>query len=239
VWLVIVSDLVLVTGASGGIGAAIVERLASRGYSLVGLDAIAPPRAVRKRLSGFMGVDLLDPSALEAACDEVRNNQPRLWALVFCAGMYPIRRFDEYSITLWEQVHAVNVNSIFSACLALSSRLRRGGRIVIISSGAAHVGSLDPGYSSSKAGALGLSRSLARTFGKRQILVNAIAPGVIDTQMSRRMSNARKQAHIHQTVLGRVGRPAEVAICVDFLLDRSNTYMTGATLDVNGGLYLR
>ena len=84
-----------------------------------------------------------------------------------------------------------------------------------------------------------LFRSLARTFGKRQILVNAIAPGVIDTQMSRRMSNARKQAHIHQTVLGRVGRPAEVAICVDFLLDRSNTYMTGATLDVNGGLYLR
>jgi NAD(P)-dependent dehydrogenase (short-subunit alcohol dehydrogenase family) len=133
----------------------------------------------------------------------------------------------------------VNVGAAFRLVRVLSDLIVPGGRIAMIASGAAHIGSRDIGYAVSKAGLLGLVRSLALALAEREILVNAVTPGVIQSPMSAQMSNERRHQHISSTLLRRVGRPPEVAAAVAFLLDPRNSYMTGASIDVNGGLYFR
>lgn len=228
---------VLVTGASGDIGSAIVKHLVQIEYSVLGLD-IVPPRNGNE-FEHFVRVDLRKELEIERMCQEVNDNYSPLWALVHCAGIYPIRPFEDYNLELWDEVNAVNLRSIFHITQLLQQSIVRGGRIVVVSSGAAHVGSRDVGYSSSKAGVVGLTRSLAKALASRGILVNAVCPGVIKTQMSARMSPKDQEEYIDKITLKRIGLPEEVSICISFLLDRQNTYMTGASIDVNGGLYMR
>ena len=152
---------VLVTGASGGIGSAIVKHLIQLGYNVLGMD-IVPPRNGNV-FEHFVRVDLRKKLEIERMCQEVNDNYSPLWALVHCAGIYPIRHFEDYNLELWDEINAVNLRSIYHITQLLQQNIVSGGRIVVVASGAAHVGSRDVAYSSSKAGVIGLTRSLGKT----------------------------------------------------------------------------
>lgn len=226
----------LVVGCSGGIGTAIAHRLKEKAHSLIGLDRKGPTADL---VSTFYEVDLNKMDQVLHVCSEVRKRVTSLWSIVYCAGVYPIVDFEHYTPELWDEVHNTNVRGAFLIFMNLGSLLETGGRIVTIVSGAAHLGSRDLAYSSSKAALLGLTKSLALNLAPKGIYVNAICPGVIETPMSRRMPKTRVQEYVNRILLRRFGGPEEVAVVVDFLLDPENTYMTGATVDVNGGLSLR
>jgi NAD(P)-dependent dehydrogenase (short-subunit alcohol dehydrogenase family) len=227
---------VLVAGASGAIGSAVVDEVRQRGWDALGVDRRPP--ADPTAFARVVTADLTDPATPPAAAAAAREHGA-LWGLVYCAGEYPLVDLDAYSGEVWERVHAVNVTAAFALAHALRDVVQRGGRMVFVASGAGHVGSRDPGYASSKAALLGLVRSLARTLAAREILVNAVTPGLVESGMSQRMPPERRRRHVEQTALGRAGRPEEVAVAVSFLLDPANTYVTGASIDVNGGLYAR
>ena len=228
---------VLVTGAAGGIGTSIVNRLAREGYEVIGTDLQKP--IDRTGMRAFLETDLGSDTEVARLCGVVGKSHSPLWAIVCSAGVYPIKQFARYGADMWDQVINVNLRSVFLLAEALWPKITRGGRIVVISSGAAHIGSRDAGYSASKAGVLGLVRSLAANLGPKGVLVNAVCPGIIATPMSERMKREEKTKYLARTSLGRAGTPKEVAVCVSFLLSEENSYVTGASLDVNGGLYMR
>jgi NAD(P)-dependent dehydrogenase (short-subunit alcohol dehydrogenase family) len=228
---------VLLTGAAGDIGAAIATRLASQEYDIIGLDKLNPQH-VESYLDFFVS-DLSNSIEVSATCNRIKQKHRSLWALVHCAGIYPIVPLSNYTNALWDEVQGVNLKSAFQIVTELSDVLVEGGRIVFISSGAAHLGSGDIGYSASKAGLLGLARGLAKVLADQRILVNSICPGLISSQMSARMTPEHFSRNRDAIPLKRAGSPEEVAVCVSFLLEPENSYMTGATIDVNGGLYMR
>lgn len=228
---------ILLTGAAGDIGTAILGRVNSMGHGVIGLDKINP-RNQDKYLQ-FFKTDLTDGQQLSTTCREIMREHSPLWAFVHCAGLYPIVKVSDYTAELWEEVQAVNVRSAFQIVQELQEGIIHGGRIVLVSSGAAHLGSRDAGYSVSKAGLIGLARALAKSLAPEGILVNAVCPGLISTQMSAQMAPDHFEEYTNSIPLRRPGLPEEVSVCVSFLLAEENSYMTGATLDVNGGLYMR
>lgn len=224
---------VILTGSSGAIGEATVTELKQHGYRVVGIDRRPPRDSVAP--DEFVETDLRDAAAIEAL---PLQTEP-LWGLIHAAGVYPIRRLADYSLELWREVHAVNVEAGLHLARRFRTSIMAGGRIVMVASGAAHTGSRDPGYAASKAALLGLVRSLAIELAGDDVRVNAVSPGLIDSEMSAAMDPARRSEHLARTLLGRAGYPQEVAVGIRFMLDPNNTYMTGANLDMNGGLYLR
>jgi len=227
---------VLLTGAAGDIGTAILEQLRSVGHEVIGLDKIEPKDP--DRFLDFFIADLTNGELLSRTCSEIGEKYSPLWGLVHCAGVYPIAPISSYSTDLWDEVQSVNLKSAFQIVQQLHSEIVDGGRIVFISSGAAHLGSRDVGYSTSKAGLIGLARALAKVFAPR-VLVNSVCPGLISSQMSARMTSEHFSKTLEAIPLGRPGVPREISVCVSFLLDHENSYMTGSTIDVNGGLYMR
>ncbi len=227
---------VLVTGSSGGIGSEVARLLSSCGYAVHGVDIIACSHPC---LSSFRQVDLRCESDVSGLCREVAAELGQLWAIVYCAGVYPIIRFEDYTAEVWDAVERTNVRGAFLLFHGLHSTLADGGRIVAVASGASHLGSRDIGYSASKAALVGLIRCLAKVLAHRQIQANCVAPGPIDSPMSQRMPEERKDEYCRAIPMHRFGRPEEVASAVAFLLDPKSTYITGATIDVNGGLYCR
>lgn len=227
----------LLVGCSGGIGTAIARRLIEKGHDIVGVDRIEPH--AEDSLSSFYSADLNDTDTLLSVCSKLQENPAAFWSIIYCAGVYPIVSFSEYTIPLWDEVHGVNARALFIICSRLVDMLENGGRVVTVVSGAAHGGSRDVGYSASKAALLGLTKGLAINLAERGILVNAVCPGPIVTPMSARMPPQRKGEYEERILLKRFGSPDEVAVAVEYLVDPQNTYMTGATIDVNGGLYLR
>jgi 3-oxoacyl-[acyl-carrier protein] reductase len=192
---------------------------------VIGLDQVRPSPGVS---DVFLPVDLRDSSEVEKACSEIVGAYRPIWGFVSSAGIYPIVPLKEYSLDLWDEVQSVNVRSVFQIVQLLSPAFAKGGRIVLIGSGSA-----------SKAALLGMVRTLARSLAPAGILVNAVCPGLVATPMSARMKTEDVQDYMTRIPLGRKGTPGEVAVCVSFLLEEENSYMTGASLDVNGGLYTR
>ncbi len=226
---------VLVVGCSGGIGTAISRHLKKEGYDIVGVDKDDP--SDETLFSVFYRSDLRNADDVVSLVEKLKAEK-HFWALVYVAGIYPIVPFDEYNLKLWDEVQSVNVRSAFIILKGLADGVERGGRIVTIVSGAAHIGSRDLGYSASKAALLGLTKSLALNLAKRGILVNAVCPGIIDTKMSARMHPEDVEKYMEKILLKRKGLPEEVAAGVSFLLNKENTYMTGTTININGGLYI-
>jgi 3-oxoacyl-[acyl-carrier protein] reductase len=226
-----VAKAILVTGSSGAIGHAIVSRLREDSFYTIGMDQ-RPPDDLGPDI--FICADVTDSEAHNL----VRTSMPgdRLWGLVFCAGIYPIVSLDNYDEATWDDVFGVNVKSIFQMASGLRKEIAHGGRVVIISSAAAVVGSRDIGYSASKAAALGVMRSLAIELRSDEILVNAVNPGIIESPMSLRMSIDRRQEHVRRTLLGRAGVPSEIAAAVSYLVDPRTGYITGTSINVDGGL---
>jgi NAD(P)-dependent dehydrogenase (short-subunit alcohol dehydrogenase family) len=182
-----------------------------------------------------VSADLSTAGSAERVAEQILESADRIWGLVYAAGIYPIEPFDTYRLARWKDVIAVNLDAAFRLARALVPALKPDGRIVFVASAAGHLGSRDVAYSVSKAGLLGLTRSLAKNLAKESILVNAVCPGIIDTPMSRRMSARGRRSAVAGSLLGRIGTVREVAVAVEFLLEPRNTYMTGSCIAVDGG----
>jgi NAD(P)-dependent dehydrogenase (short-subunit alcohol dehydrogenase family) len=227
---------IIITGCSGGIGRAVATLLIKDKWRLVGLDQSAPHKKLK--LHSFHKVDLSEPDGISSQWLQIRKSAGKCWALIHCAGVYPIVRFADYTEELWNHVHAVNMTAAFNMVRLANREIQNGGRIIIVNSAAAFLGSSDIGYSASKSGLTGLVRSLAKNLAERGILVNAVCPGPVVTSMSARMSPKSVAQYLKKIPLRRFAKPIEVAVVVQFLVNPKNTYITGSSVDVSGGLAL-
>ena len=241
-------EVALVTGASRGIGQAIAAELARQGARVVGTaTSDEGARAITSRLAdlpaGGRGVrlDVRDGGSIAAAIDDVNGNEGAPTILVNNAGVTRDNLLLRMQQVDWDAIIETNLSAIFrvsKACLRGMVKAR-SGRIVNIGSVVGSMGNAgQTNYAAAKAGLIGFTRALAREVGSRNITVNTVSPGFIDTDMTRAMSDAQRQALLAQIPLQRLGKPAEIAAAVVFLVSPAGAYITGATLHVNGGMYM-
>jgi 3-oxoacyl-[acyl-carrier protein] reductase len=242
------SKVALVTGASRGIGAAIADELGSAGYIVVGTatsqsgaDKISQRLAGRKSLGAGMVLDVTQPESIEVLLKSVIEKFGAPIILVNNAGVTKDNILMRMKEGEWLDVINTNLTAVFrlsKACVRPMTKAR-WGRIVNISS---VVGSMGNGgqsnYSASKAGVEGFGRALAKELGSRSITVNTVAPGFIDTDMTKDLPEANKEALLSQIPLARLGLPSEIASVVRFLISDAAGYITGETIHVNGGMYM-
>ena len=239
-------EIALVTGASRGIGRAIAERLAAEGAKVVGT---ATSEAGREAIAAWLEptggqarvLNVTDAAASEALVEEVGKSLGPITVLVNNAGVTRdtllLRMKDED----WDAVVATDLTSVFRLSrLVLRGMMKaKKGRIVSIGSVVGSMG--NPGqanYCAAKAGVIGFSKSLAREIGSRGITVNVVAPGFIDTDMTKDLGEAARTALLGQVPVGRLGSPADIAAAVAFLASPEAGYITGETLHVNGGMHM-
>jgi 3-oxoacyl-[acyl-carrier protein] reductase len=235
----------LVTGASRGIGRAVAVDLASHGYdiALFGRDAAAlAESAAAVEAAGTRAfvhaVDVTDGAAVGAAVDAVVAAGGRLDAVVANAGQSQdglILRFKREDL---DRLLAVNLTSAFTLSAAVAKPMikQRSGAIVFVSSIVGISGNAgQTAYAATKAGLLGLTRSLAKELGSRNVRVNAVAPGLIETAMTAALPDAARAAFLDGVALGRAGTPEDVAGVVTFLVSDAARYVTGQTIVVDGG----
>lgn len=238
----------LVTGAARGIGLAIAQALGKQGASvaLVDLDREALERAVQSIGDRTLPVqaDVSRRVDVQRAVAATVERLGGLDILVNNAGICPLSPFSEITESEWDQVLSINLKGAFFFCQATLPYLRQSGqrgRIINIASVAGQMGGLAVGahYAASKAGLIGLSKSLARAVAADGITVNCIAPGTTETDLTASWSEATQASVKAAIPLGRFARPEEVAEAVCFLASDRAGFITGATLDLNGGLNLR
>jgi len=237
-----------VTGAARGIGLAIAGALASQGagVALVDVDPVALEAAAQSLAGKVLPVpgDVSQLADVQRAVKAAVEHCGGLDILVNNAGICPMSGFPDITEFEWDQVLAINLKGAFFCCQAALPYLRRSGqrgRIVNISSVAGQMGGVSVGahYAASKAGLIGLSKSLAQMLAPDGITVNCVAPGTVATDMTRDWSEATQVDLKARISLGRFARPQEIAEAVLFLVSDRAGFMTGATLDLNGGLYFR
>jgi len=238
----------LITGASQGLGAAIAGALHAAGAA-VAINYFPDPEGVNaanaERLCGQLGDravalpgDVTDPSAGERLCAETVERYGCLDILVNNAGIVRDRTLAKMSDEEWNAVIGTNLTGVFRLCRAAAPRLREGGRIVNLASISALVGLFGQGnYAAAKAGVIGLTRTLSRELGRRAITVNAVAPGLVLTEMGKSVPETVREQWLASIPLGRFGEPREIADAVLFLASPLASYITGQTLQVNGGWY--
>jgi 3-oxoacyl-[acyl-carrier protein] reductase len=239
-------EIALVTGATRGIGAAIAERLARDGARVIGTATTAEGAArisASLAAQGGRGVvlDVVKPDSIETVLDDVEAKDGAVAILCNNAGITRDTLLLRMKEEDWDAVLDTNLASVFRLSKAVLRGMMkaRKGRIVSITSVVGLTG--NPGqanYAAAKAGIIGFTKSLAREVGSRGITVNAIAPGFIDTDMTRALAEAQRAALNAQIPLGRLGQPADVAAAVAFLCSPDAAYITGETLHVNGGMYM-
>ena len=239
-------QVALVTGASRGIGRAIAKALADAGFRVVGTATTASGAAgITDALTAQGGkgivLNVTDGAALDAAIDAIVKEFGGLHVLVNNAG---ITR-DTLSMRMkdddWDAVVDTNLKAVFRACRAATKPMmrQRYGRIINITSVVGVSGNAgQANYAAAKAGVAGLSRSLARELGARNITVNCVAPGFINTDMTEGLPEAAKAALLASIPLGRLGSADEVAHAVAFLASQQAGYITGTELHVNGGMVM-
>lgn len=235
----------LVTGASRGIGAAIAAKLVSDGHLVIGTATTEAGAARITEALGSSGAGhVLDVRSLESAevlLQLVAERYGPPLVLVNNAGITQDNILMRMKDAEWSQVIDTNLGSIYRLSKAVLRAMTkaRWGRIVNVSSVVGSMGNAgQTNYAASKAGMEGFSRSLAREIGSRSITVNCVAPGFIDTDMTRELPDAQRARLLDQIPLGRLGDASEVAAVVAFLVSESAGYVTGETIHVNGGLYM-
>ena len=238
----------LVTGASRGIGAAIADTLAASGAIVVGTatsasgaDAISA-RMQEKGLKGEgMALNVTDAESVAGVLAAIQEKYGAVQILVNNAGITKDNLLMRMSEDEWFDVINTNLSAIYrlsKACLRGMMKAR-WGRIVNISSIVGQMGNAgQTNYSATKAGVMGFSRSLAKEVGSRNITVNSVAPGFIDTDMTKVLPEEQKKAMFDNIPLCRFGQPEEIAGVVKFLCSADGGYVTGETIHVNGGLYM-
>jgi 3-oxoacyl-[acyl-carrier protein] reductase len=239
-------DIALVTGATRGIGAAIADRLSREGARVIGTATTAEGAArIGERLAPHGGrgavLDVARQESIDAVLADIEAKEGAVGILCNNAGITRDTLLLRMKETDWDAVLDTNLKSVFRLSKAVLRGMMkaRKGRIVSITSVVGLTG--NPGqanYAAAKAGIIGFTKSLAREVGSRGITVNSIAPGFIDTDMTRALAEAQRAALNAQIPLGRLGQPADVAAAVAFLCSPDGAYITGETLHVNGGMYM-
>ena len=236
----------LVTGASRGIGAAVARVLAEQGMRVVGTaTSEAGADAIHSKLAPLDGMgrvlNVTDPASIESLLESIRADLGEPLVLVNNAGITQDNILMRMKEDEWHQVIDTNLTALYrlsKACVRGMTKAR-WGRIINVTSVVGSMGNTgQSNYAATKAGAEGMARSLARELGSRSITVNCVAPGFIDTDMTRALADAQRDALQSQIPLGRLGEPDDIAATVAFLTSDAGQYITGETIHVNGGLYM-
>ncbi len=239
-------EIALVTGASRGIGAAIAEELASQGATVIGTATSASgAEAIAQRLSPVGGhgreLNVTDAGAVDALIDAIGKEFGAITILVNNAGITRDNLLIKMKDEDWQAILDTNLSSVYRTSKAVVRGMMkaRKGRIINIASVIGVTGNAgQANYAAAKAGIIAFSKSLAKEIGSRGVTVNVVAPGFIDTDMTKALPEEARTALMDQIALGRLGEPADIARAVAFLAGPSASYITGETLHVNGGMYM-
>ncbi|SFN27951.1 3-oxoacyl-[acyl-carrier protein] reductase [Nitrosospira briensis] len=241
-------QITLVTGASRGIGRAIALELGRQGATLVGTattEAGAQAIGSYLREAGIKGTGMVlnvnDAAQIESVLKRICEEFGEIAILVNNAGVTRDNLLLRMKDEEWDEILETDLKSVFrlSRGVLRAMMKARYGRIINISSVVGATGNMgQANYAAAKAGIFGFSKSLAREVGSRNITVNCIAPGFVETDMTRSLTEKQQQILLQQVPLGRLGRPEEVASAVGFIASPAAGYITGATLHVNGGMYM-
>ncbi len=242
------NEIALVTGASRGIGKAIAIELAKRGATVIGTATTESGAAAisayfaEEKLNGAGTVlNVTDPDSITQVIKNINADHGPVSVLVNNAGITRDNLLMRMKDNEWDEIINTNLSAIYrlsKACLKGMTKARKG-RIINISSVVGLSG--NPGqsnYAAAKAGVIGFSKSLGREIGSRNITVNVVAPGFIDTDMTRELDEDHRAALVEQIPLGRLGASQDIANAVAFLASADAAYITGETLHVNGGMYM-
>lgn len=240
-------QVALVTGASRGIGAAIAHELAARGLKVIGTatsdEGAARISAALSAHAGCKGIklDVNDAAGCDAAVDAIVKEHGALHVLVNNAGITRDNLAMRMKDGEWDEVLDTNLKAVFRMSRAVMRTMmkQRYGRIISITSVVGASG--NPGqanYAAAKAGVAGMTRALARELGTRNITVNCVAPGFIETDMTAHLPEEQQKALLGQIPLGHLGKPADIAHAVAYLASPQAAYVTGQELHVNGGMFM-
>jgi 3-oxoacyl-[acyl-carrier protein] reductase len=239
-------EVVLVTGASRGIGAAIADTLAARGALVIGTaTSQSGADAITQRLAAHQGLgkvlNVTEPNAIEALIESIAKEHGGVSILVNNAGITRDNLLMRMKDEDWQAILDTNLTSVYRSSKAVmrSMMKARKGRIINIASVIGVTGNAgQANYAAAKAGIIAFSKSLAKEIGSRGITVNVVAPGFIETDMTKDLPEDAKNAMMTQIALGRLGSPQDIAEAVAFLASPAAAYITGETLHVNGGMYM-
>jgi len=239
-------EIALVTGASRGIGAAIAGRLSREGARVIGTATTADGALrISESLAAHGGrgavLDVASQESIDALIADIESQEGPIGILCNNAGITRDTLLLRMKQEDWDAVLQTNLASVFRLSKAVLRGMMkaRKGRIISIASIVGLTG--NPGqanYAAAKAGIIGFTKSLAREVGSRNITANVIAPGFIDTDMTRALNDSQRAALSAQVPLGRLGQPDDIAAAVAFLVSPGAAYITGETLHVNGGMYM-
>jgi 3-oxoacyl-[acyl-carrier protein] reductase len=233
--------IALVTGASRGIGRAIAQHLVEQGIVVVGTATTAAGAETITEFATGMVLDVTKQDSIDNLFTQLADTVGMPNILINNAGITADNLFMRMKDAEWDQVIAANLTSVYSmskACIRPMMKAR-WGRIVNISSIIAFVG--NPGqanYAAAKSGMIGLSKSLAHEVASRGITVNVVAPGLIETDMTKDLTAEQQEAMLQQIPMGRMGQARDVAAAVQFLVSDAASYITGETIHVNGGMFM-
>jgi 3-oxoacyl-[acyl-carrier protein] reductase len=241
------NQIALVTGASRGIGAAIAQELGKQGATVIGTATSASgaeniSSSLKAASISGMGIalDVNDAAQIEAALAEIASKFGEITILVNNAGITRDTLLMRMKAEDWDAVISTNLTSVYRMSQAVLRPMMKAriGRIISISSVVGHMGNAgQTNYAAAKAGMAGFTKSLAAEVGSRNITVNCVAPGFIDTDMTAELPEAIKTKMLENVPLGRLGNVSEIAATVAFLASPSAAYITGETIHVNGGMY--
>ncbi len=239
-------EIALVTGASRGIGAAIADMLAAQGATVIGTaTSDSGADAIGERLAPLGGhgrkLDVVDSAAVHALIDGITKEFGAVSILVNNAGITRDNLLMRMKDEEWQSIIDTNLSSVYRTSKAVMRGMMkaRKGRIINIASVIGVTGNAgQTNYAAAKAGIIAFSKSLAKEIGSRGITVNVVAPGFIDTDMTRAMPEAAREGLLGQIALGRLGEATDIAHAVAFLAGPAAGYVTGETLHVNGGMYM-
>ncbi|XUP37901.1 3-oxoacyl-ACP reductase FabG (plasmid) [Xanthomonas axonopodis pv. vasculorum] len=239
-------EIALVTGASRGIGAAIADTLAAQGATVIGTATSASgAAAIGDRLGAHGGhgreLNVTDAAAVDGLIDAIGKEFGAISILVNNAGITRDNLLMRMKDDDWQAIIDTNLTSVFRTSKAVMRGMMkaRKGRIINIASVVGVTG--NPGqtnYAAAKAGIIAFSKSLAKEIGSRGVTVNVVAPGFIDTDMTKALPDEARTALLQQIALGHLGQPEDIANAVAFLAGPTARYITGETLHVNGGMYM-
>lgn len=240
------NEVVLVTGASRGIGKAIAETLAAAGATVVGTaTSEGGAQKITEYLSAKGGkgmcLNVADDASINDVIKAIKDEFGAISILVNNAGITRDNLLMMMKDDQWNDIIQTNLTSIFKLSKAVVRPMMkaRKGRIINIASVVGLTGNAgQTNYSAAKAGILGFSKSLAREIGSRGVTVNTVAPGFIDTDMTRELPEEQRDALISQIPLSKLGDPQDIANAVAFLASPEASYITGETINVNGGMYM-
>jgi len=242
------NKMVFITGASSGIGAAAAEIFSAEGADVIvsfmrntdGAQETAQTIRANGRRAWLCPMDVSDPDRVSEAVRQLSPEIRGVDALVLCAGLSLHTEFAEITPDEWDRVIAVNLNGAFYVLQALTPLLQDGASVVMVSSVSAQTGvSHQAHYAAAKAGLVNLTKSAARALAPR-IRVNCVTPGITMTPMGRETIDALNSDYArNRMLLQRYATPQEIARCIVFLASPANSFMTGTTVDINGGRELR